>query len=220
MSGFVHLNVHSCFSPQWGIRSLEDICAAAREMGMEYLALTDRNGLYGIPRFLETAREFGLKPLIGAEAVHQKRRAVLLVRNPEGYANLCRLISDLHCSREFDLAKALSAYRRGLFIVSDDEDLLRPLARQCRGNIYVELSPGHRMHRALALSREMKLPPLATSRAVLLDENDWELHRVLRAIALNSKLSRLAPQETACEGDPTALRKAHGRLFPPLSRSR
>ena len=84
----------------------------------------------------------------------------------------------------------------------------------------MELSPGHRMHHALALSREMKLPPLATSRAVLLDENDWELHRVLRAIALNSKLSRLTAADTAHEGDLPALRKAHGRLFSPLSRSR
>lgn len=201
MSHFVHLHVHSSFSPQWGVRSLEDFCATARNLGMKSLALTDRNGLYGIPHFLETAREFGLKPIIGAEAVHKNQRAVLLVRNTEGYANLCRLLSDLHCHREFDLAGALAEYRQGLFILSDDPDILRPLCRRSREGLFSELSPGHRMHCVLALTQELGLPPVATSHAVLLDESDWELHRVIRAIALNTKLSRLAPEETARKGD-------------------
>lgn len=201
MKSLAHLHVHSGFSPGWGVRRPEELCAAAKTMGFRRLALTDRNGLYGIPHFLEQARQAGLQPIVGAEAVTAKQRALLLVRNVEGYGNLCRLLSDLHCRGDFDLPDALARYRQGLFILSDDPAVLGPLRRHGREGLYVELSPGHQMHRALALARQMQLPPAATSRAVFLHREDLELHRVLRAIALNTKLSRLQPGDTAADAD-------------------
>jgi len=201
MKDFAHLNVQSCFSPGWGVRSLEDLCAATRAMGLRRLALTDRNGLYGIPHFLEQAREAGIAPIIGAEAVTAEHRAVLLAQDAEGYGNLCRLLSDLHCRSDFDLPKELVRCRKGLIILTDDPAVLGPLRRQSPAGLFVELSPGHLMHRALALARELKLPPVATTRAVFLHQEDVELHRVLRAIALNTKLSRLKAGETAVDVD-------------------
>ena len=198
---YVPLHLHSAASPQWGVRPVAELCAAARALGFESLALTDRNGLYAIPDFLAEARRCGLRPLIGAEALHGGARAVLLARDAEGYANLCRLLSELHCRGDFDLAAALAHYRRGLTILSDQAELLAPLRRRGREHLYVELSPGHQLHRALALARELGLPPVATSRALLLEPGDFELHRVLRAIALGTKLSRLSPADTARDTD-------------------
>jgi error-prone DNA polymerase len=198
---YVPLHVHSALSPQWGVRSLEDLCAAASAMGHSYLALTDRNGLYGVPHFLETARRYGLKPLIGAEAVKGHQRAVLLARDSEGYANLCRLLSDLHCRTDFNLAQSLSNLHSGITVLSDQREVLVALRRQSTAHLYVELSPGHQMHQALSLSRDLCLPPVATSRAVLLELEDLKIHQVLRAIALNTKLCRLRPEEMACASD-------------------
>ena len=201
MTGFAPLHVHSSFSPGWGVHGVEELCAAARAMGLRRLALTDRNGLYGIPRFLEAARAAGLAPIIGAEALAGDHRAVLLARDAEGYGNLCRLLSELHCRSDFDLPAALARYRRGLIILTDHAAVLAPLRRPSPEGLFVELSPGHGMHRALALARELRLPPVATSRATLLAEQDLELHRVLRAVALNTKLSRLPAGQSAGSGD-------------------
>jgi error-prone DNA polymerase len=198
---FTHLHVHSSFSPLWGVHPPEALCAAAKNLGQSRLALTDRNGLYGIPHFLETAREAGLAPIIGAEAVSAEHRAVLLACDAGGYANLCRLLSELHCRRNFDLPGALLRFREGLLVLTDDAQILAPLRRQSKNGLYVELSPGHQMHRALALARDLDLPPVATTRALFLAPGDFELHRVLRAIALNTKLSRLVREETAREAD-------------------
>ena len=190
----------------WGIHSPEALCHAARQMGMTALALTDRNGLYAIPRFLAAARDAGLAPIIGAEAVTAEHRAVLLARDQEGYSNLCRLLSDLNCRAGFDLVAALNTWRRGLVVLSDDRRLLSSLRRESDAGLFVELSPGHNLHRALVLARELQLPPVATSRALLLQPDDFLLHRVLRAIHLNTKLSRLAVADAACDSD---------LLFPP-----
>jgi error-prone DNA polymerase len=198
---FTHLHVHSSFSPLWGVHPPEALCAAAKRLGQRRLALTDRNGLYGIPHFLEAAREAGLSPIIGAEAVTGSHRAVLLARDAGGYANLCRLLSELHCRSDFDLPGALARHREGLLVLTDDAGVLASLRRRSKTGLYVELSPGHQMHRALALARDLGLPPVATTRALLLSPGDLELHRVLRAIGLNTKLSRLAPEDTAREGD-------------------
>ena len=93
---FVHLHVHSSLSPNWGLHSPEALCARAVAMGCSTIALTDRNGFYAIPRFLQAAREAGIAPIIGCEAVAAQNRAVLLARDEEGYANISRLLSDLH----------------------------------------------------------------------------------------------------------------------------
>jgi len=168
---------------------------------MDRMALTDRNGLYGIPHFLHQAKEAGIQPIIGSEAITDDHRAVLLVKNASGYANLCRLLSDLHCRENFDLSRSLLELREGLVITTDDGSLLAHLKRQDPGDLFVEMSPGHSMHNALALSRRLKLPPVATSRAVLLGEGDHHLHRVIRAIDLNTKLDRLSLTDTAAESD-------------------
>jgi DNA polymerase III alpha subunit len=92
----VHLHTHSSYSPMWGVPTLEALCQAARAQGHDRLALTDTNGLYGAIRFLDVAKHAGLKPILGAELLQNRHRAVLLAKNPDGYANLCRLLSARH----------------------------------------------------------------------------------------------------------------------------
>lgn len=150
---------------------------------------------------LDQVREAGIQPIIGAEADAGGYRAVILARNTDGYSNLCRLLSDLHCKKGFHLPGALENYREGLIVISDDSKLISYLRKYSSGNLFVEMSPGHLMHRALALAGRFRLPPVATSRAVLLNESDHEIHRVLRAIALNKKLSRLSADDQASEMD-------------------
>jgi error-prone DNA polymerase len=194
-SPFVQLHVHSSYSPMAGIPSLPALCLAAQQQQASALALTDTNGLYGIIRFIELAREAGLRAIIGTELTHQRYRAVLLARSADGYANLCRLLSARHCDANFDLTRAVKTYRHGLIILSDDLDAVQQWKHESREDLFVELTPGAMMHQALAFSRAAELPPVATTRAHFLHPAHHALHRVLRAIALNTTLSRL-PADT------------------------
>ena len=196
MTDFVHLNVHSHYSKGWGIGTIEELCRSAMEQGMDRLALTDTNGVYGLVLFLQTAKEMGIRPILGSELTADGHRAVLLVRNREGYANLCRIISDRHCHQDFDLTQSLRARRQGLIILSDDFRLLKALKRDDKEDLFVEMSPGYHMHKCYAFSRESGIPPLATNRVYLIRRDQFQLHQILRAVALNSKLSRLTYEDT------------------------
>jgi len=196
VNSFIHLNVHSHYSRGWGIGAIEELCRSALDHGMDRLALTDTNGLYGLVFFLRTARDMGIQPIVGSEVTTDGHRALLLAKNREGYANLCRIISDRHCHQDFDLIRSLKERRKGLIIFSDDFRLLKTLKRDSREDLFVEMSPGYNMHQCYAFSRKSGIPPLATNRVYLINKGQFQLHRILRAVALNSKLSRLRDEDT------------------------
>ena len=97
---FVHLHVRSGFSFGFGVAKPEELVEAAARMGMPSLALTDRDGLYGIPRFLEAADEAGIPPLLGGPGSTMGGDVVLLSEALEGEPSLCRLLTDYRTSSE------------------------------------------------------------------------------------------------------------------------
>jgi error-prone DNA polymerase len=180
-----------------GVSSIPALIDAVHTHGASAMALTDTNGLYGAILFVEEARRTGLRPILGAELVTDHRRAVLLAKTPEGYANLCRILSARHCESSFDVIQTVAGHRTGLIILTDDEPALRLWSHQSTEDLYVELTPGPAMHDTLACSRRMHLPPVATNRAHFVRPDEFAVHRLLRAIALNTTLSRL-PTEACC----------------------
>jgi error-prone DNA polymerase len=194
---FVHLHVHSDYSAMRGVSSLEELCAATRRQGLRTLALTDTNGLYGAIRFLELSRHEGLRPILGAELTTDNHRALLLVKTPDGYANLCRLLSERHCEPSFEFVEAVARYREGLIVATDDAAALAGWAADSRQDLYVELTPGPAMQETLQISRRTGLPSVATNRVYFAQADDFATHRLLRAIALNRTFARL-PSEACC----------------------
>jgi error-prone DNA polymerase len=190
-SPFVHLHTHSSYSPMQGVPSLETLCQAARTQGQDTLALTDTNGLYGVIRFLDVARDAGLKPILGAELVSEHHRAVLLAKTPTGYANLCRILSARHGDDAFDFIHTVAQHREGLVILSDDRAALEAWQQSSVEDLYVELTPGSEMQELVAFGRRVGLSPVATARAYFLQPRDYQVHRLLCAIAENATLSRL-----------------------------
>jgi len=98
-SDYIELRCRSAFSFLEGVSNPEDLIDRAAELGYPALALGDRNGVCGAPRFHQAARRAGLRGLVGAElAVQAGTRAgtsplLLLVESRKGYRNLCRLLT-------------------------------------------------------------------------------------------------------------------------------
>ena len=95
---YAELHCHSNFSFSYGASDPEELVQEAVRLGLTALALTDRDGFYGIVRFAEAARAHGLATVFGAELtitelMQEPSRLVVLARGPEGYARLARAIS-------------------------------------------------------------------------------------------------------------------------------
>lgn len=93
-SDLVPLVVHSAYSLLWGPVALERLTVALALAGYRAAALTDRNGMYGLPSFLELAAMAGLRPITGCEMAGPWGRAVLIARSRRGAAELFRLLSE------------------------------------------------------------------------------------------------------------------------------
>ena len=63
----MHLHVASSYSLRYGVAPPRALAARAAELGMETLALTDRDGLYGAVKHVQACRAEGLRPVLGAD---------------------------------------------------------------------------------------------------------------------------------------------------------
>src|SRR5262249_33375866 len=63
----VELHAASAFSFLRGSSLPEQLVQRAAELGYDALALLDRDGVAGAPRFFRAAKKAGIRPLVGAE---------------------------------------------------------------------------------------------------------------------------------------------------------
>ncbi|HYL92993.1 MAG TPA: error-prone DNA polymerase [Alphaproteobacteria bacterium] len=100
--GYVELHCRSAFSFLEGASLPEELVATAAAHNLGGMALLDRDGVYGCPRFHLEAKKHGIKAHVGAEVTiaNAKARGVtreirysLLATSRVGYQNLCRLIT-------------------------------------------------------------------------------------------------------------------------------
>jgi error-prone DNA polymerase len=130
---YVELRCRSAFSFLDGASLPEDLIARAAALGYDALALADRNGLYGAPRFFQAAKTAGVHAIVGADVVVQDAGTLhLLVEDRAGYSNLCRLLTAGALGRAKGEGRVtweqVEAHAAGLFCLAggDDGPLVEP----------------------------------------------------------------------------------------------
>src|SRR6202050_1281271 len=94
-SDYIELRARSAFSFLEGATTPEDLAARAAELGYGAMALGDRDGLYGAPRFYAAAKAAGIRQIVGAElTLDDDSRLYVLAPDRKCYQNLCRMITD------------------------------------------------------------------------------------------------------------------------------
>jgi len=176
---YIELHCHSAFSFLDGASLPEQLALTASQLGYPALALTDHHGLYGSMAFAQEAKQLGLQAITGAElTLLDGSHVTLLAETPEGYANLCRLITEAHLGRDdrrdprLEFA-SLEARHAGLIVLSGCRNGLLPavlrrdglaaarrFAERCRSvfgkeNFVIELQRNY-VRGDLALTRALK----------------------------------------------------------------
>lgn len=208
--GFVHLNVHTCFSMLDGASSVEALVSAAAASGMQALAITDTDGLYGAVPFTQACRAHGIRPIYGVELSEPfrgpdreakrffdgrtLRRATLLARDEAGYGAVCRIVTRRHLQGDFDWEAAVAALPESVFVLTADEGVLlrRAVDRSLRSSTRVELRhfggpvSVERRRALLSLAEQLRIRVVATNGVRFCDPSEHPVHRILCALRMNA----------------------------------
>ena len=197
------------------------IAAQAAKLGFPAVALTDRNGLYAAMPFTAACIDQGVQPVIGTllavarppeiGGVAALDWLVLLAKDGEGYANLCRLVSAAHLDRPAGEDphvpfSALQGASEGLIaltagadgalaklLADDQRDLARAYADRLQAlfpdRLYVEIiRRGNPIEdrsedELVDLAFDRDLPLVATNPAAYIDPSFHAAHDAMLCIA-------------------------------------
>lgn len=109
-SHFVPLRIFSAYTMLDGAMEPKAIGKYAKNLGFPAIAISDRNGLYGVMAFEDGCRATGVQPIIGTliSVARPKQNGTgplsydwlaLYAQNEMGYENLCKLVSASHLDR-------------------------------------------------------------------------------------------------------------------------
>ncbi len=132
------LHARSAFSFLRGASAPEEIASTAAALGLRTVALCDRQGVYAAPRFARACHENGVRPVVGCELWMEDESVLpVLVERPEGYRNLCTLLSRTHLHAPKGQGRVrwteLAAHASGLVALSGDEEGPVQRALEARG---------------------------------------------------------------------------------------
>lgn len=94
---------------------ISEILKIAKDNNVKNIAITDKNVLIGFPKFNSLAKKYGIKPIFGMDIIVENFLFTLLIKNEEGYKNLCNISSVIN-AREITIDE-LKANASGLFII-------------------------------------------------------------------------------------------------------
>src|SRR5438067_3990393 len=204
-----------------GAMEPKTIAERAAKLGFPAIALTDRNGLYGAMPFGDACVAKGVQPIIGtAIGIARPREVggspildwlVLLAKDDQGYANLCKLVSVAHLDRPIEQEPhvefaTLEGFSEGLIaltagaegalarLIADGqlrkaEAYLDRLQALFPERLYIELSRRHDSVEQVAeaalidLAYARDLPLVATNPAAYADPSFHAAHDALLCIA-------------------------------------
>ncbi len=194
----------------------EELVEEAHRLGLRSLAVTDRDGVYGIVKAHLKALELGLHLIIGSQiTVEDGSTIVLLVREHEGYRNLCRLVTKGRRRSEKGSSQVsweeVAEHQEGLLALWGGEESLlvrdeepneaAELLRKAFGNRLYALATRHRRDSEVPAERRLReraerwqLPVVAGMEVLYHHLERRDLQDVLTAVRLGTTVRNAGRQ--------------------------
>ncbi|PWN58358.1 DNA polymerase III subunit alpha [Chryseobacterium viscerum] len=184
------LNCHTYHSLRYGTISVEDLVQLAVDHKLKVLALTDINTVTGIYQFYKLCQNVGIKPIVGMDVrVENEQYYICLAKNPKGIAEVNRLLTNYNCEG-IEIAKTNPELEDSFVIYPPKNIPEKLLEHEFIGIRQDELN--------LLYAPELKA---LTHKMVILHpitfktDEEYELHKVLRAIAGNTLFTKLTEDD-------------------------
>jgi DNA polymerase-3 subunit alpha/error-prone DNA polymerase len=200
----IRLGLVSAYSLLYGVRRHGEILDRAVSYGVKTVSICDLNNLYGVHAFIEEAKERNIKPIIGAALTDKKEKiknnkeegvVYCFVENRAGFGRLCEILTIRNKDKEkFNPFPLLCEQSGGLVLASSDEKALESLMGKVK-RLYAAVTPTD--IRSVNTGKKLNIPLAFIDNSVFLEQEDYAVHRVLRAIALLKTVGNLEEQDTA-----------------------
>lgn len=205
----MYLNSHTYYSLRYGTISPEDLVRRASELGIGCLALTDINNATAMPEFVKLCKSAGLQAVAGMEfRKGSKLLYIALARDPEGFRRINAFMShaNIHAT---GLPERFPVCEHTFAIYPFSGNMPADL----REHDYIGMRPWDLTRFATSPYLRHSEKAVALWPVSFLSENEYELHRYLRAIDHNLVLSRLQPGQLAQPAEimqpPSLIRKTY-----------
>ena len=204
---FVELHTRSAFSFLSSGSQPDDLITGAANLGLDSIALLDRDNVAGAVRFHLAAKEQGVRAIIGSEITLEDGNVLPLIPvSIKGYQNLCRLITTMKMrapkGEHFASKKDIEKHSEDLICVTGGEDaFLYNQVKDHRGQeaiawlryvfedrLYIELQRHFLRHEEhinqalIGLSHKFKVPYFASNGVYYKDQEDRKLFDVFTCI--------------------------------------
>ncbi len=219
------LHIHSAYSMRRGTSLPELLVKRAANLGYTHLAITDRDGLWAVPRFVKSCHKYGIAPIIGSQIADPEnpgRRLIALTENLDAFRRLSEIVSTRHLERDngFDPVELAAEYaHEGFVVIADLPDILCELHEKIPpGRLFGELTWGERsltrkkFFKMLRQCRRLKRPLVATGNVHMGSKDEFIIQAILTAMRTGRCLKDRIPIV-----DPSCYLKPYPELEKPFN---
>lgn len=221
----IELVCRTAFSFGEGASTPEEVVERAAELGFSAVGITDRDGVYGLPRAHRAALACGIRVLPGALLTIAGGPGVaLLAQDAGGWSNLTRLITDarkdtpkgwgqLPLQQLLERSRGLEAILLGHWTPEPTQAMRESFGESLSLALTRRLDSHDVRHwdRMAVLSAATQVPLVATSDAIMHSPSRKPLHDVLTCIrrkcTVDNAGSALAANAMRCLRSPSAMKR-------------
>ena len=187
------LNAHTYYSLRYGTLSPTQLAQAAAQYGIKQLVLTDINNTSCAFQFIEAAKKFDVRPILGIEFRNENEFLYLgIAKNMEGWRELCAHLTTYSLSNE-PLPAEAPQWQHAYTIYRKLPKGINKLSAQ----EMIGVRPGEVNHLFSSYLRNHMDKLVVFSPITFLDKTGFRVHKLLRCIDLNIVISKLKLQDHA-----------------------
>ena len=193
----MHLNNHTYFSLRYGVLKPRELLGLAQSMGVKTLPLTDINNTSAGLEFTRLAPSYKIKPILGIDFRNGvDQQFVALAKNNCGYHELNSFLSE-HLHHNMPLPQKAPAFHHAYIVYPFAKAPAQPLTPDEFIGLGIQQLPSLRLSEWLHKPDKLVILQPITFR----NQQDFNIHRLLRAIDLNTLLSKVPKSEEANKND-------------------
>lgn len=194
------LNTHSYYSYKYGTVEPSGVLDVLQAYGYEIAVLTDINSTSASLDFVRMAQKRNMRHVLGIDVREGvKQRFIALARNNTGWECLNAWLSELMAKNQAIPERAPDYWGEDVYVIYPLETGVSPDA--LLPNEYLGVRPAHVNKLAFSPLRYRQEKLLALQTFTFRNKRDFNAHRLLRAIANNTLLSKLPKAEEGSAAD-------------------